>query len=309
MLAQAVRARRSSSPSSGWPCSGSSPSRRPCRRARSAAHTPNARERQGRCSMPAAAPPATRRPGRTTRRKLGGGLGLKSPFGTFYVPNISPDPNDGIGNWSEARFRHRDAEGHVAGRPALFPGVSLHVLSAHAHRRRARPVRATSRRCRPVQGKVRDHDVPFPFNVRRTLGGWKFLFLDGKPFQPDPIQVRAMESRRLSGERPRPLRRMPLAAQSARRHRRRASASPAARIRKARAGSRTSRSRAWRLVRQGHRLPARDRQHAGRRFGRRLDGAGDPQHLAAFRGRPRRDGGLHQVAAAGGRAEEAGEAK
>jgi len=37
-----------------------------------------------------------------------------------------------------------------------------------------------------VQGKVRDHDVPFPFNVRRTLGGWKFLFLDGKPFQPDP---------------------------------------------------------------------------------------------------------------------------
>ena len=36
-----------------------------------------------------------------------------------------------------------------------------------------------------VQGKVRDHDVPFPFNVRRTLGGWKFLFLDGKPFQPD----------------------------------------------------------------------------------------------------------------------------
>ncbi len=39
-----------------------------------------------------------------------------------------------------------------------------------------------------VQGRVRDHDVPFPFNVRRTLGGWKFLFLDGKPFQPDASQ-------------------------------------------------------------------------------------------------------------------------
>jgi mono/diheme cytochrome c family protein len=36
-----------------------------------------------------------------------------------------------------------------------------------------------------VQGKARDHDVPFPFNVRRLVGGWKFLFLDGKPFQPD----------------------------------------------------------------------------------------------------------------------------
>ncbi len=37
-----------------------------------------------------------------------------------------------------------------------------------------------------AQGRVRDHDVPFPFNVRRSLGGWKFLFLDGKPFQPEP---------------------------------------------------------------------------------------------------------------------------
>jgi mono/diheme cytochrome c family protein len=36
-----------------------------------------------------------------------------------------------------------------------------------------------------VQGKARDHDVPFPFNVRRSLGGWKFLFLDGKLFSPD----------------------------------------------------------------------------------------------------------------------------
>ena len=36
-----------------------------------------------------------------------------------------------------------------------------------------------------VQGKVRDHDVPFPFNIRRSLGGWKFLFLDGQSFQPD----------------------------------------------------------------------------------------------------------------------------
>jgi mono/diheme cytochrome c family protein len=37
-----------------------------------------------------------------------------------------------------------------------------------------------------VQSRVRDHDVAFPFNVRRLLGGWKLLFLDGKPFEPDP---------------------------------------------------------------------------------------------------------------------------
>ena len=78
-----------------------------------------------------------------------------------------------------------------------------------------------------VQGKVRDHDVPFPFNIRRTLGGWKLLFLDGEPFKPDASKDRGVESRRLSRQRPRPLRGMPLAAQSARRHQVAASASPA----------------------------------------------------------------------------------
>ena len=37
-----------------------------------------------------------------------------------------------------------------------------------------------------VGGKVRDHDVQFPFNLRPLVGGWKLLFLDGKPFAPDP---------------------------------------------------------------------------------------------------------------------------
>ena len=60
----------------------------------------------------------------------------------------------------------------------------------------------------------------FPFNIRRTLGVWKFLFLDGKPFVPDPSQGRGVESRRLSGQRSRPLRRVPFAAQHSRRHRR-----------------------------------------------------------------------------------------
>ena len=57
-----------------------------------------------RCSPSAAASPATRRPGQDDRLKLGGGLGLASPFGTFYAPNISPDKPHGIGAWSELAF-------------------------------------------------------------------------------------------------------------------------------------------------------------------------------------------------------------
>ena len=43
-------------------------------------------------------------PKQDDKLRLGGGLALKSPFGTFYVPNISSDPNDGIGRWTEADF-------------------------------------------------------------------------------------------------------------------------------------------------------------------------------------------------------------
>src|SRR5579864_2827636 len=38
-------------------------------------------------------------PGQSDPLRLGGGLELKSPYGSFFVPNISPDPNDGIGEW------------------------------------------------------------------------------------------------------------------------------------------------------------------------------------------------------------------
>src|SRR5215469_15950275 len=43
-------------------------------------------------------------PKQDDRTRLGGGLALKTAFGTFYAPNISPDPNDGIGRWQEIDF-------------------------------------------------------------------------------------------------------------------------------------------------------------------------------------------------------------
>src|SRR5690348_3236996 len=39
-------------------------------------------------------------PGQEDRLKLGGGMALESPYGLFHIPNISPDPKDGIGHWT-----------------------------------------------------------------------------------------------------------------------------------------------------------------------------------------------------------------
>jgi mono/diheme cytochrome c family protein len=126
-------------------------------------------------------------PGQDDKTKLGGGVGLKSPFGTFYTPNISPDPNEGIGKWTEANFVTAMIKGTSPdGRhyyPA-FPYTSYQRIGTGD----LRDLFAYLKTQPAVQDKSKPHDVSFPFNIRRQLGGWKFLFLDGKPFEGDPTK-------------------------------------------------------------------------------------------------------------------------
>ncbi len=124
-------------------------------------------------------------PGQKDRLKLGGGLAIPSPFGTFYAPNISPDLKDGIGQWSEADFVTAVLKGTSPRGEHYFPAFPYPSYQ-HAKLTDIRDLFGFLKTLQPVAGKVRDHDVPFPFNIRRDLGGWKFLFLDGKPFTPDP---------------------------------------------------------------------------------------------------------------------------
>ena len=126
-------------------------------------------------------------PKQEDKTKLGGGLALGSPFGRFYVPNISSDRTDGIGAWSEAQFVTAMVKGTSPTGEHLFPAfpyTSYQRMTLDD----IRDLFAYLKTLPPVTGKVRDHALPFPFNIRRTLGLWKFLFLDGRPFTPDPSQ-------------------------------------------------------------------------------------------------------------------------
>jgi mono/diheme cytochrome c family protein len=117
--------------------------------------------------------------------KLGGGLALRSPFGTFYVPNISPDPKDGIGGWSEAQFVTALTKGTSPSGQHLFPAFP-YTAYQHATISDLRDLFAFLKTLPPVSGKVRDHDLRFPFNIRRAVGLWKLLFLHDRPYDPDP---------------------------------------------------------------------------------------------------------------------------
>ncbi|MGX9426452.1 MULTISPECIES: c-type cytochrome [Bradyrhizobium] len=126
-------------------------------------------------------------PDQPDRTRLGGGLAIPSPFGTFYAPNISPDPNDGIGRWSEADFVTAVMKGTSPEGAHFFPAFP-YTSYRHAKIEDVRDLFAFIKTLPPVAGKVRDHDVPFPFNIRRNIGVWKFLFMDDKPFTPDPAR-------------------------------------------------------------------------------------------------------------------------
>ena len=117
--------------------------------------------------------------------RLGGGLALTSAFGMFYVPNISSDRRDGIGAWSEAQFVTAMTKGTSPEGKHLYPAFP-YTSYQRMKFDDLRDLFAYLKTLPPVQGRVREHDLSFPFNIRRGLGLWKLLYLDGRPFVPDP---------------------------------------------------------------------------------------------------------------------------
>ena len=126
-------------------------------------------------------------PGQKDRTKLGGGLALKSPFGTFYPPNISSDPDDGVGAWTEAQFITAMTKGTSPAGEHLYPAFPYTSYQRISYRD-LRDLFAYIKTLPAVQGRAPEHELGFPFNIRRMIGLWKLLFLDGQPFQPDPSQ-------------------------------------------------------------------------------------------------------------------------
>ena len=119
--------------------------------------------------------------------RLGGGRELKSPYGSFYPPNISSDSKDGIGSWTEAQFVTAIWKGTSPDGRHYFPSFP-YTSYQRMKLDDVRDLFAYLKTLPAVRGKVRDHDLRFPLSVRRMLGLWKLRYLDGKPFARNPAQ-------------------------------------------------------------------------------------------------------------------------
>lgn len=116
-----------------------------------------------------------------------GGRPLKTPFGTFYGPNITPHPEAGIGRWSEADFVRAMREGRRPDGANYYPAFPYpsftKITDAHL-----RDLWAFLRSLPPSAQRSRPHQLGLLYRSRSSLGMWKSLFFTPAPFTPDPQQ-------------------------------------------------------------------------------------------------------------------------
>lgn len=118
------------------------------------------------------------------RLELAGGAELATPFGTFVAPNVSWHA-DGIGGWSFDDFANALMRGVAPDGRHYFPAFP-YTSYARMELADVADLFAYMRTLPAVAGEAPPHRVGFPFNVRRGLGLWKLLFLDGDAVVPLP---------------------------------------------------------------------------------------------------------------------------
>jgi mono/diheme cytochrome c family protein len=115
-------------------------------------------------------------PGQPDPLRLGGGMELKTPFGSFYPPNISPDPEDGIGSWSAPELADAIMAGVSPQDAHLYPALP-YTSYARMSVEDVRNLYAFLRTLTPIAGRAPPNALSFPFSIRRAIGLWKLLYL------------------------------------------------------------------------------------------------------------------------------------
>jgi len=118
-------------------------------------------------------------------KPFAGGTPLKTPFGTIYGSNVTPDTSSGIGDWSEADFDRALRRGVRKDGSYLYPAMpygnytkmtaeDMHALWLYM------------RGLAPVHNVVPKNTLPFPLSVRSSVLVWQSLYFKPGEFQPEP---------------------------------------------------------------------------------------------------------------------------
>ena len=107
-------------------------------------------------------------------KPFAGGVALQTPFGTLVGPNITPDPEAGIGSWTDDDFVSALRDGRGRGDIRLYPAMPYPAYTKMT-REDALAIRAYLRTIDPAPDKIESNQLPFPFNIRSTMIVWNAI--------------------------------------------------------------------------------------------------------------------------------------
>jgi mono/diheme cytochrome c family protein len=119
--------------------------------------------------------------------EFAGGRAMPTPFGNLYVPNITPDEETGIGQWTADEFYRMMHTGISRDGTLLYPAMPF-ASYTKVTREDSDAIYAYLMSVPPVKFRNRPHELRFPFNKRELLVGWRALYFRQGEYEPDPKQ-------------------------------------------------------------------------------------------------------------------------
>lgn len=112
-----------------------------------------------------------------TRRDspFGGGHPVPTPFGTLVAPNITPDPDTGIGKWTAQQFDDAVRRGRMPDGKRLYPAMPFPYF-ARMSAADVGAIRAYLKTVKPVHHAVVADRLPFPLSIRLSMIFWDWLY-------------------------------------------------------------------------------------------------------------------------------------
>lgn len=117
-----------------------------------------------------------------------GGHAIASPLGTIFSTNITPSATAGIGHYSEQQFADALRKGVRADGANLYPAMPYTAYARLTDSDVSALYAYFMQDVKPSDTQPEKTELPFPFNLRFSMAAWNLLFLDAKPFTPDPSQ-------------------------------------------------------------------------------------------------------------------------
>src|ERR1700730_2550259 len=122
-----------------------------------------------------------------SNQPFAGGRAIETPFGNIVAPNITPDLETGIGAWTDEQFDAAVRRGVGRNGSKLYPAMPYNAYTKMS-REDVLAIRAYLNTIMPVHNAVIANTLPFPFNIRASLGIWNSLYFKDGEYRPNPFQ-------------------------------------------------------------------------------------------------------------------------